>query len=178
VSTAPTQEETIAALTRKVDQLSASLMVALDLIERLAEGESSWSITGTAAVADVMIEASMFPSSLGEATRTTDRFRKRVGEARRVEWEGDFPADLRRIVEEVFQPVEFMLPTWCQTVVLRHAPSLDSTLQIELSIRNRWALVKVGPDWFSGPYAERENRLFTNSVTPLWSHISGRSQMR
>jgi len=80
-----------------------------------------------------------------------------LGPARHVEWEGDFPADLRAIVEPVFAPLEVLLPTWCQTVILRHSPFLDSTLKIEISVRNRWALIMVGPDWFSHPAAQREN---------------------
>lgn len=82
-----------------------------------------------------------------------------LGPARRIEWEGDFPADLRAIVEPVFTPLEILLPTWCQTFVLRFCPSLDSTLQIEISVRNRWALLRVGPSWLSHPEIERRNSM-------------------
>lgn len=82
-----------------------------------------------------------------------------LGNARRIEWEGDFPEDLRAIVEPVFVGLENIIPTWCQTVVFRNAPSLDSTLQIELSLRNRWALIRVGPDWLSSTGVERQNSM-------------------
>jgi hypothetical protein len=81
------------------------------------------------------------------------------GDARRIEWEGDFPADLRAIVEPVLAPLERVLPMWCQTLVLRHSPNLESTLQVEISIRNRWVLVRVGPGWFAHPHAEREGSM-------------------
>lgn len=82
-----------------------------------------------------------------------------LGSARRIEWEGDFPTDLRALVEPVFAPLEIVLPTWCQSVVLRFVPSQDSTLKIEMSIRNRWAVIRVGPDWFTHPAAEREDTM-------------------
>lgn len=82
-----------------------------------------------------------------------------LGNARRIEWEGDFPADLRHIVEPMAAPLEIILPTWCQTVVFRNTPNLESTLQVEMSIRNRWALVRVGPNWFAVPEIERQNAL-------------------
>jgi hypothetical protein len=80
-----------------------------------------------------------------------------LGPARRIEWEGDFPADLRAIVEPVFAPLEILVPTWCQTLIFRYTPNLDSTLQCELSVRNRWMLFRVGPGWFAHPAAERED---------------------
>jgi uncharacterized protein YggT (Ycf19 family) len=82
-----------------------------------------------------------------------------LGDFRRIEWEGDFPADLRSIVEPVFAPLETILPTWCQSVVLRYVSDLDATLKIELSIRNRWALIRVGPSWFQTTGAEREGAM-------------------
>lgn len=82
-----------------------------------------------------------------------------LGSARRIEWEGDFPADLRAIVEPVFTPLEVILPTWCQTVVLRYASQEESTLKIELSIRNRWALIRICPGWFVHPEVERQDAM-------------------
>ena len=81
------------------------------------------------------------------------------GDARRIEWEGDFPADLRAIVEPVMMPLEIVLPMWCQTLIVRNAPTLEHTVTVECSIRNRWALVRVGPGWFSNTAAEREDSL-------------------
>lgn len=80
-----------------------------------------------------------------------------LGPARRIEWEGDFPADLRAIVEPLFTPLEVLLPTWCQTVVLRYVPHDTSTLKIELSIRNRWALIRICPSWFTESAVERQD---------------------
>jgi hypothetical protein len=82
-----------------------------------------------------------------------------LGPARRIEWEGDFPADLRALVEPVFVPLEALLPTWCQTFVLRNIPTLEKTLQIEISVRNRWAMLRVGPSWFAVTAEERRNSI-------------------
>jgi hypothetical protein len=82
-----------------------------------------------------------------------------LGNARRIEWEGDFPSDLRAIVEPVFAPLEAVIPTWLQTVYLRYVADLDSTLTIELSIRNRWGLIRIGSMWFLLTEVERENSL-------------------
>jgi hypothetical protein len=82
-----------------------------------------------------------------------------LGPARRIEWEGDFPADLRAIVEPIFAPLEILVPTWCQTLIFRYVPSQDNALKISVSIRNRWGLISVGPDWFSHPAPEREDAL-------------------
>jgi hypothetical protein len=90
-----------------------------------------------------------------------------LGPARRIEWEGDFPADLRAIVEPVFAPLEILMPTWCQTVVLRNTPDLDSTLKVEISIRTRWILIRVGPTWFSVSAIERRNSMLHEIVHVL-----------
>lgn len=90
-----------------------------------------------------------------------------LGAARRIEWEGDFPADLRAIVEPVFAPLEKLLPTWCQTVVLRNVPNLDSTLKVEISLRNRWVLVRVGPSWYAVSVIERQNSMMHELVHAL-----------
>ena len=82
-----------------------------------------------------------------------------LGPARRIEWEGDFPADLRTIVEPYFVPLEGLLPTWCQHVCLRYSAHETSTLKIELSIRNRWALLRICPGWLNAPAAERQDAL-------------------
>jgi hypothetical protein len=82
-----------------------------------------------------------------------------LGEARRIEWEGDFPVDLRDIVEPVFAPLEMVLPTWCQTVVFRYSPGDDNTLKIEMSIRNRWAFIRICPSWFAHSAVEREGSM-------------------
>lgn len=87
------------------------------------------------------------------------------GDARRIEWEGDFPTDLRAIVEPVFTPLEPLIPTWCQTVIFRYSPNEDSTLKIELSIRNRWALLRICAPWFACSAVEREG-----SMIHEWCH--------
>lgn len=82
-----------------------------------------------------------------------------LGPARRIEWEGDFPADLRAIVEPVFTPLETLLPTWCQNFSFRHSPSIDKTLQVQISVRNRWAVMEIGPSWLAHTAADRENSM-------------------
>lgn len=95
-----------------------------------------------------------------------------LGPARRIEWEGDFPADLRAIVEPVFTPLEVLLPTWCQTVVLRNTPDLDSTLKVEISLRNRWVLVRVGPSWYAVSAIERLNSIMHEIMHVLIEPLS------
>lgn len=82
-----------------------------------------------------------------------------LGPARRIEWEGDFPRDLRAIVEPVFAPLEVIIPTWCQTVSLRHTPSMDKTLRVQMSLRNRWIVIEVGPNWLAHSALDRESSM-------------------
>jgi hypothetical protein len=91
-----------------------------------------------------------------------------LGPARRIEWEGDFPSDLRELVEPVFTPLEVLVPTWCQTVHFRYVHHQDATLKVEISVRNRWAFLMVGASWLTCTDIERQGSMIHEIVHMLF----------
>lgn len=87
-------------------------------------------------------------------------------------WEPDFPADVRAIVEPILARWLLLLPTWCQEFRVRYRGDLDNTAMVEISHRNRWALLTVSGNWLDEPESEREeaiiHELLHVALEPLW----------
>lgn len=76
-----------------------------------------------------------------------------------IRWEPDFPADLRSIAEPVLSECVWLIPSWCQEVIVRYNPHIDARMQSEISHRNRWLVLNFTGQWLNEPEDERVNTL-------------------
>lgn len=74
-------------------------------------------------------------------------------------WESDFPADVRAIVEPYLARWLPLLPTWCQEFRVRYRGGESNTLKVDVSHRNRWAVLTVSGNWLDEPDSEREEAI-------------------
>lgn len=88
-------------------------------------------------------------------------------------WEEDFPPDVRAIVEPALTPWLPLLPTWLQDFRVRYRGSNENTCQVEISHRNRWAILVIPGNWLEEHPAAREQALIHELahvvLEPLWS---------
>lgn len=93
-----------------------------------------------------------------------------------IQWEPDFPDDLRGIVEPHLQRWLALIPTWCQEFIVRYDPHQDSRMAAKVNYRNRWAILIVTGQWFDSPVAEREvcliHELLHIATEPLSSVVT------
>ena len=75
-----------------------------------------------------------------------------------IEWV-DFPEDLKAIFFKHLERWWPMLPTWVQEVLIEYKPTLDATLQTELSYRARWMVLRVPGNFFDCSEEERANTI-------------------
>lgn len=74
-------------------------------------------------------------------------------------WEPDFPVDIRAIVEPYLLRWIPLLPTWCQELRVRYRGEIGAVAQVDISHRNRWALLIIGGNWLDEPEEEREEAI-------------------
>lgn len=91
-------------------------------------------------------------------------------------WDAEFPADVRAIVEPVLLRWLPLLPTWCQEFRVRYRGDNANTAQVNVSHRNRWAILTIAGNWLSEPRIEREeaiiHELIHVALEPCWSAAS------
>lgn len=92
------------------------------------------------------------------------------------QWEPDFPADVRSLVEPILARWLLLLPTWCQDLRVRYRGDNENTAMMEVSHRNRWALLTVTGNWLDEPADAREEALIHElihvALEPAWSATS------
>jgi hypothetical protein len=91
-------------------------------------------------------------------------------------WEPDFPADLRVIVEPILLRWLPLLPTWCQEFRVRYRGDNENTAQVNVSHRNRWAILTITGNWLDEPESEREESLIHELVHVALEHPAGAPQ--
>ena len=65
-----------------------------------------------------------------------------------IVYRGDWPSDVKKTVESVLKPYVRLIPSWCRILYLRfEANDSDSTATIKMSYDNRWASMRISPDW-------------------------------
>ena len=65
-----------------------------------------------------------------------------------IVYRGDWPVDVKKTVGACLKPYVNLLPGWCRILYLRfESNNDDSTATIRVCYDNRWASVRISPDW-------------------------------
>ena len=65
-----------------------------------------------------------------------------------IVYRGDWPADVKKSVGFCLKPYVHLLPGWCRVLYLRFESNPEqSTATIRMCYENRWATMRISPDW-------------------------------
>ncbi len=77
-----------------------------------------------------------------------------------IMFRGDWPDDVRGIVNPVLQDWIHLIPGWVRILYVRfESDGGKTTASIHMSYENRWATLKVRPDWLEDTPKERARDL-------------------
>ena len=85
----------------------------------------------------------------------------------RVSYIGDFPKDIRKIVEPILDEWLDLLPTWCQQFRVMFDSDTQAVLASSTNYRNRWATLYITAEWFEQSKEGREIALLHELIHVL-----------
>lgn len=80
-------------------------------------------------------------------------------------WDPTVPPEVREATEETLAKWSWVIPPWVQFFRVRWIPKMeDAVLEVSTSYHNRWAVLRIGPQWLTQPPEEREAALLHELV--------------
>ena len=74
-----------------------------------------------------------------------------------IVYRGGWPDDVKDIVDELLTPYARLLPGWCRILYVRfEANDSDSVATVKVCYDNRWASIRISPDWLEELPADRQ----------------------
>ncbi len=82
-----------------------------------------------------------------------------------IVYRGEWPDDVKRTVEFFLEPYVDLIPGWCRILYVRfESIDADSMVSIRVCYENRWATMRVSPDWLEELPDDRSRALIHEIV--------------
>ena len=87
-----------------------------------------------------------------------------------VHYSGDWPTDIKAIVESVLRPWVHLVPGWCRTIDVRfESEDGEDCASVRVNFEARWAVISIHPQWLEEDPEDRE-RILVHEIVHIHIH--------